>query len=156
MPSIKNLSELLASRNENDTVVKIDSLLSEFCDHGDEIEKLTHPQKIFFFNQSFEKEINNGGFSQYFLNSSGDFATETIESLKLIGAHQTAAILQRAVDEFPNGHVPKNRRERIALLEDIEEAASKVWQMLEQKFYKYEENLNALNLRYVRQNKTKF
>ena len=41
-------------------------------------------------------ELNNGGLEQYFWNSSGDFAEETIRELKCMGQSQAAEILQRA------------------------------------------------------------
>jgi hypothetical protein len=35
---------------------------------------------------NLEAEINNGGFDQYFFNSTGDRTAETIRALELIGA----------------------------------------------------------------------
>ncbi len=72
------------------------------------MDKLTEPQKLFYLNQNLEREVNNGGFHQYFINSSGDYSHETIQSLKSIGATTTALILQRATDQFPNKTVPKD------------------------------------------------
>ncbi len=61
------------------------------------MDKLTASQKTFYLNQNIEREINNGGFHQYFINYSGDFAQETIESLEKIGATKTATILSNAI-----------------------------------------------------------
>ena len=35
-----------------------------------------------------ETEVNNGGFDQYFFNTSGDYATDTVESLRRIGSSE--------------------------------------------------------------------
>ncbi|HZH64889.1 MAG TPA: DUF4375 domain-containing protein [Flavisolibacter sp.] len=75
--------------------------------------KLTEPQRLFYLNQNLEWEINNGGFNQYFINASGDFAHQTIQSLTAIGARTTADIVQKAIDQFPNKQVPQDRVERI-------------------------------------------
>jgi Domain of unknown function (DUF4375) len=96
----------------NDTdklILDLDTYLCELSSYGHELEKLTEPQKTFYFNQYLEKEINNGGFNQYFYNSSGDFAHQAIISLRQINAIKTAEILQLAIDQFPNSTVPKDR-----------------------------------------------
>jgi hypothetical protein len=99
------------------------------------------------------REINNGGFNQYFSNSTGDTVHETIFSLRAIGADKTAEILQKAIDQFPDKKVPKDRDERTEIVEQIEEVANEVWEELDQQFYKYEDDLNALNIEYVKKHK---
>lgn len=47
-----------------------------------------------------ESEINNGGFNQFFINSSGKFAEMASESLKLLGAIDFYSILQKAIEIF--------------------------------------------------------
>jgi hypothetical protein len=103
-----------------------------------------------------EREINNGGFNQYFFNSSGDFAHKTVQSLQTIGANKTADILQKAIDQFPNSNVPEDRTERQEILEQIQETADVVWEDLDQKFFSYEDDLNTLNIEFVRKNRDKF
>jgi hypothetical protein len=117
---------------------------------------LTEPQKNFYFNQNLEREINNGGFNQFFYNSSGDFAHETLTSLRTIGANKTADILQQAIDQFPDSTVPKDRAKRQEILEQIENTADEVWEQLDQAFYKYEDNLYNLNIEYIKQNRNSF
>ncbi|MDN3657231.1 DMP19 family protein [Ferruginibacter paludis] len=101
-----------------------------------------------------KREINNGGFNQYFCNSSGDNAHETILSIESIGAHKTADILQKAIDQFPNKTVPKDRDERTEIVEQIEEVADEVWGELDEKFFEYEDDLNTLNIESSRNIKT--
>jgi hypothetical protein len=151
-----DLEKLLTSDNINNSIIAIDNFICELCNYGDNIEKLTEQQRNFYYNQNLEREVNNGGFRQYFYNSSGDFALETIESLNLIWATKTAAILQKAIDQFPGKIVQKDRIERRATLENIKLSADEVWEELDQMFFTYEDNLNALNIAYVRLNKGKF
>jgi hypothetical protein len=120
------------------------------------LDRLTEPQKVIYYNQSLEREINNGGLSQYFFNSSGDFSHETVKSLKVIGADKTADILQAAINIFPDKEIPKNRIEKQDLLEKIERIASENWEELDQQFFRYEEDLNILNMEYIRKNKENF
>jgi Domain of unknown function (DUF4375) len=143
----------------NDTdklILDLDTYLCELSSYGDKLEKLTAAQKTFYFNQYLEKEINNGGFNQYFYNSSGDFSHQTIISLRQINAIKTAEILQLAIDQFPNSIVPKDRSERQEILEQIEEKADEVWEQLENSFLEYEDNLYDLNIEFIKQNRSSF
>ena len=156
MTKIFNLDTLLSAHNTNGSIIELDNFVGELCDYGDDYSKLTEPQKLFYFNQNLEREINNGGFNQYFCNSSGEYAHETILSLKAIGADKTADILQKAIAQFPDKKVPKDRDERTEIVEQIEEIAGEIWDGLDQAFYKYEDDLNTLNIEFVKKNKSFF
>ncbi len=151
-----NLEKLLSSDDMNGSIIELDNYIGEFCSYGDEMEKLTEQQKQFYYNQCLEREVNNGGFNQYFYNSSGNFAHLTVLSLRIINANTTADILQKAINQFPNKEVPRNRTERQVILEQIEEVADPIWEELDQKFFVYEDDLNLLNIEFIRQNKDKF
>lgn len=151
-PAINNL--LL---NDTDKLIlDLDTYLCELSSYGDELEKLTGPQKTFYFNQYLEKEVNNGGFNQYFYNSSGSFANQTIISLREINAIKTANILQSAIDQFPNSTVPEDRSERQEILKKIEDKAGEVWEELDQRFLEYQDNLYDLNIAFIKQNLSSF
>ena len=151
-PDIDNL--LLIDTDK--LIMNLDTYLCELSSYGEKLEKLTQPQKIFYFNQYLEKEINNGGFNQYFYNSSGNFAHQTVISLRQINAIKTSDILQLAIDQFPNSIVPKDRSERQEILENIEEKADKVWEQLDKRFFEYEDNLYNLNIDFIKQNRSSF
>ena len=62
------------------------------------------PQKVFSSIWAVESEVNNGGFSQYFLNSSCETAPFVAEALDTIGAPHAADICKRAIAlAFPEG-----------------------------------------------------
>lgn len=151
-----DIEKIITSHDLNGSIIELDNFICDLCAFGDNLGKLTEPQKNFYFNQNLEREINNGGLNQYFFNSSGDFAHETINSLKVIGANKTADILQKAIDQFPNKEVPKDRAARQVVLEKIEGTSNAVWEELDQKFFVYQDNLNNLNIDYVKRNKDKF
>lgn len=151
-----DIDELINSDNINDSIIELDNYISALCDYGDSIERLNEPQKNFFYNQTLEREINNGGFNQFYFNSSGDFAHEIIVSLKAIGANKTAMIVENANDQFPDKIVPKDRATRQEILLQIENKADEIWEELDQKFFAYEDDLNSLNMDYIRKNKMNF
>ncbi|MEB2776075.1 DMP19 family protein [Algoriphagus sp. D3-2-R+10] len=151
-----DLEKLLSSDDLNRSIIEIDNHVSELCSYGEEMTKLTEEQKLFYYNQCLEREINNGGFNQYFFNSSGDFAHQTVQSLRVIGANTTVDILQKAIEQFPDRNVPQDRTERHEILEQIQETAEPIWEELDQKFFAYEDDLNTLNMQFVRKNEDKF
>lgn len=156
MAAIKSLDKLLSAENINSSIIELDNFIAEACAYGDELDELSEPQKHFYFNQNLEREINNGGFNQFFLNSSGDFAHETLVSLDAVGAIHTAKILQLAIDQFPQKNAPKERDARQKVMEQIEDKVGTVWEQLDQQFFEYKDDLNQLNLDFVKRNKTHF
>ena len=137
-------------------VMEIDSYLNEKSEYGEKIEKLNSLQRTFLFVENLEREINNGGFNQFYFNSSGNFSQETVNALLEIGAEKTAEIVERANSEFKNGIVPKDRIERQNELELIEHKAEKNWNKCDSEFYEYKDNLTELLIAFVIKNKLEF
>jgi hypothetical protein len=152
-PQKPNIDTLLASPDSNGSIIELDNYICKLCSWGKHLEKLSEPQRVFYLNQELEREINSGGFESFFYNSYGTYADETVSTLKTIGANQFAQILQEAMNVFPNGQVPKDIDERQELMDSFAEG---IWEQIDQKFYAYPENLNELNLEYVRRYKDSF
>lgn len=90
-----------------------------------------------------EAEVNNGGFHQFFNNSSGDNTADTIVALETIGATAMADILKRAAARFPNGFPPKIRSERLAELWNSFSKTDEFWD-LDEEFFAYPDDLSGL------------
>jgi hypothetical protein len=61
-------------------------------------------------------EIDNGGFEQFFFNTSGDWALETPDAFRAISALELADLVARAAQEFPGGNPSRDldtRREEL-------------------------------------------
>ncbi len=151
-----DLEKILTYKNRDLIVMEIDTYLNKKSEHGEKIEKLNASQKTFFLVENLEREINNGGFGQFYFNSSGDFSQETVNVLLEIGAKKTAEIIKRANAEFKNGIIPQNRYERQNELELIEEKAEEVWNKCNLEFYEYHEDLTELLIAYVINHKADF
>lgn len=96
---------------------------------------------------ALEGEVNNGGFHQYFYNSAGDKAAETVQALEVVGAFAMADIVKRATQKFPYGMPPKNRFERQDILLGAYPSAA-AFRELDEEFYKYPDDLAALVTKY--------
>ena len=91
-----------------------------------------------------EADINNGGFDQYYFNSYGDQAQIAPAALRQIGATQMAALVERANAQFGLGGPSMDQDQRQVDLLQIREAAGPVWEALEQEFWRYPDDIEAL------------
>jgi hypothetical protein len=98
--------------------------------------------------ENLEAEVNNGGFDQFFYNSAGDNARETILALETIEAGTTADIVKRAAAKFPDGMPPQDRYKRQELLLSRVSPASDAFDELDAEFYGYPDNLSELLAKY--------
>jgi hypothetical protein len=140
----------LTAEDLNDSVIKIFSYVTSLYPEDKLVEKLSLPQRNFYFNQIWEMEVNGGGINQYFFNSSGKYAHQTVEALKAVGAEANAKILQEAIGKFPDKTVPQDDGKRQDVLEVIEDNDDEAFEELDRKFYEYPEDLNALNIEYIK------
>src|SRR5262249_32215993 len=82
------------------------------------------------------REVCNGGFEQFFCNSSGMYASEVREGLRLLGADEYAAAFEKALKVFPEAEVPLDQEERQSVIEWIPKARrSAFFAPLEEEFY---------------------
>jgi hypothetical protein len=61
-------------------------------------QNLTEEERIVLAIEALEREVNNGGYGQFFVNASRDFAPMIVNALQRIGCPITAEITQKAVD----------------------------------------------------------
>jgi hypothetical protein len=146
--------KIIENKEGQDAIIEIDNLLSPIFYKNPE--KLTLAEKNFVYIEDLEREVNNGGFEQYFFNSSGNYTIETINALKIIGSEIFLNLLEKAVKTFPNGIVPKDRNERQKVLLDIRDINEEIWIDLDRQFYKYEEDIHKLLIDYIKNNINEF
>jgi len=120
--------------------------------------KLSKSEQAIYIIWNLEAEINNGGFNQYYFNSSGQFADLAPDALKLVKANKFAELVSQANDIY------KKEQEKITKHQDgTIEGFSKSYDdnplnELDSKFYDLykTEKLGDLQIEYIRQNKGEF
>ena len=126
---------------------------ADISQRHDEIgyESLSQPERAFLCIWDLEAQVNNGGFWQYFFNTHGNRAREAHEALIAIGARHTAAIMYDAFAVFGTSGPPAVRDDRRDLMDHWEEDGPqyRALSALDQRFYRYEDNLSDLLCRYV-------
>jgi hypothetical protein len=123
---------------------------------GTRFDTQSTPQRIFSAIWSVESEVNNGGFSQYFLNDSCETAGFVAEALGAIGAPRTADICRRAITiAFPNG-LPTDAEAISAAAAEFSDETEDELNSLDGEFYQYPHNLTDLLFAYVAKHPEEF
>jgi hypothetical protein len=114
------------------------------------------PQKVFSSIWAVESEVNNGGFSQYFLNNSSETAGFVVEALETIGAPNTADICRRAIAvAFPGG-LPSDPDAISAAASDFSDEVDEKLDALSEEFFGYPHDLTKLLFAYVSKHPEEF
>jgi len=104
--SIEQLIQLEQTHRIDSIVVAVEDALLEKAE-------LTAAERIVLAVEAMEREVNNGGFHQFFLNSSDEYAPILVSVLEEIGAVKTAEIADHAARAL--GAVPDWAPERYEL-----------------------------------------
>lgn len=110
--------------------------------------------------EAMEREVNNGGFSQFFENSSWRFTPYLPHSLSLIGANKTKALVERAIEALEIEPLTKSLdlKKYYQSIQDaieVEEIMDKLDE-LDNEYYKLAENIASLLFKYVEANIDQF
>ena len=97
--SAQSVEQLLSLESE----YRIDSLVLAFEEAigqkaGREgTRNLTEEENVILAVEALEREVNNGGYHQFFINSSQQFVPIVVSALQRIGCNKTAAITEKAI-----------------------------------------------------------
>jgi len=132
-------------------ITRIGEIIGKKIPEKDNFSNLNEFEKTFIYLDVLEDSVTNGGFIQFFFNSSGQFTHEVFQAYMAIKAENTVDILTKAIYLFPEIPVPKNLRIRQQILME-KDTNIDLWDELDTQFYKYEDNIISLTLEYVRNN----
>ncbi len=127
------------------------------------VTNMPKPLRVVYHVNELEMEVNNGGFLQFFVNSSGIFAEETVEALDLIGANHTKLLLEQALQiiekyaenhESLRGRINTLKMHEIFKMSDLEfnEEMEEELKKLDYKFYTDKDPLDKLKIEYFDKN----
>lgn len=149
-------------KDENLEQVVIDNIQTKmnkrFSNEEEIVRQLSKGQKAIYVTWILEAEVNNGGFNQFYYNSSGQFADLAEEAFVTIGAVKFADLVHQAnlIYDLIKDNLMENDDGSI-------ESFSKSYEdnplnELDSKFYKLysEEPLNEIKVRYIRDNSESF
>lgn len=136
--------------------------LSGFLEKIEKVEKkggyqaLSAGQKLYVDVLELDSEIVNGGFSQYFVNSSGDHWRNALEGLQAMGFDELTKIFREAISRFPNGEPSNNRKLRQKQLARLARRDEDVFDALDTRYYESKESVDVFTARFVIRNANDF
>lgn len=137
---------------------------------------LSQEERMVLAIESLEREVNNGGYSQFFMNSSSEYAPIIVESLIRIGCPKVAALTRRAIEAIhPAAWTPEAIGSAVAFYAETErdrwegkgnvlkrisvnpeDAHDAMWKVLDQcdrMFYQADEYIGGRLIEFVKANK---
>lgn len=138
---------------DRDKIIRIGEIIGKKIYERDAFNHLNAYEKTFIYIDIFENHTTNGGFEEFFWNSSGQFAHEILEAYEAIGATKTAHLIYNAFAEFGEIPIPKEITFRQKILTELN---SEAWEDLNEAFYNSKENIPPLVLSFVAKNSAYF
>jgi len=163
-PIYKELTEQNIDSTSDDNLLQVvfDNLYEKLPDdYEKEYETVmtwNKSRQAIYMIWALEAEVNNGGYNQFYFNSSGQFYKNLPEALRLVGANGFADLTQRANDLFEKEN-EKITKHQDGTIEGFSQSyEDNPLNDLDTEFYKlYEtEKLMQIQVDYIRQNKNDF
>lgn len=163
-PIYDKLTDEIIDQTSDDNLLQtvFDNIETNFEDGElysvEKIKKLSTGKQAIFSIWMLQAEVNNGGFNQFYYNSSGQFSEMALIGLKLINAEKFADLLERAnklYSEIANDLKEKDDGTIKSFSESYE---NNPLNKLDDEFYDLEEteSLDSIQIKYIRENKTQF
>ena len=155
LSDLSNLSteELIAleSTSDVDTIVMAfeQALFKRY-----DLDKLTRPEITILAVEALEREVNNGGYHQFFSNSSKELAPHIVRALNDISCTRTVQVTQEAIDALNiPGKITENSVDQA--IESGGDQLSSTLDEIDSEFFKGTEHIAAHLFEYIKQNKDK-
>jgi hypothetical protein len=163
-PIHKKLSEQILDTTSEDNLLQVvfDNLSSKQpTDYKKEYETVlswNKSRQAIYMIWVLEAEVNNGGYNQFYFNSSGQFYKQLPDALKLVGANKFADLTKRANDTFEKEN-PKITQHQDGTIEGFSKSYDdNPLNKFDDEFYDLykTENLQQLQVTFIRKHKTEF
>jgi hypothetical protein len=113
---------------------------------------LSQPELDVLAVEALEREVNNGGYGQFFSNSSNEYARLVVDALKRIGCFVTASITERAIAALPKG-TPLSAEILEAVMKDADDERDDELQRCDEAYYASGEHIANNLLEYLLTNR---
>ncbi|HEY4322433.1 MAG TPA: DUF4375 domain-containing protein [Mucilaginibacter sp.] len=163
-PIYKVLTAEIIDRTPDDQLLQVifdnlcEKLPKDYSKTYTSILSFSEGQQIIYVIWLLAAEVNNGGFNQYYFNSSGKFRKLVPDALRLINAGKFVDLMTRAnlIFETENEKITKHQD---GTLEGFSESyKDNPLNALDKKFYELDKNdqLDKLQVQFIRKNKIEF
>jgi hypothetical protein len=120
--SVEQLLSLEGKYRTDSLVVAFEQGIHQKAERGG-AQNLTTEERIVLAVEALEREVNDGGYDQFFVNSSREFAPIIVGALQRIGCKKTANITQKAVEALGLSDLKSDAIEAVICTPDEKRAA---------------------------------
>lgn len=118
------------------------------------VEGLSEEELIILAVEALEREVNNGGYSQFFYNSSKEYTPVVVDALNRIGCPETAKLTRKAIDVLNiDEPISVDAIDNVMEQED-EDRDEKLWKC-DDRYYETAEDLAGNLLEFIKDNSVK-
>lgn len=140
-----------------DVILALDTLTYEKGEQlGVKFGQLSRSDWMVFHVLWFDSEVANSGFYQLFINPTGDYALDMLETLETIGAEETGVLFKQALSIFPSGQPARDHDERLAQLKPVTPEQIDMLHTLDEVYYNQDEYIFELAAAYLSARKLDF
>ena len=119
--------------------------------YNDDLSKFSIPQRYAFAIEWYITEVNNGGHTQFYDNSTGLVWEDAMKGFQAIGAQKNHEIIKESADRL-GGNPSKNREKRYDQMNEY----NPEFDDLDQKYYESEAAMLSKLQQYMRDNAADF
>ncbi len=141
--------------DETDSFLQITDVIYE-KEEASGYDSLNEAERTVFCIDQFLREMENGGFVQFFHHEAGYRADDTLLALENIKAKVSHQLLDQVINFFPERRIPEDEDARIDEFDRIESEHADEVAELDDHFYESGENLVGMTLLYVQRNLREF
>lgn len=150
------IEEAFGWEDDYDVILALVHLTYEKLDAEIHEDDLSESERIALYINWFDAEVANGGLDQFYFNDSGNYAIEMLETMKTIGAVNTARLLEKSFSIFPSSSPSRDRVERQAQFTASGEEGLELLYSLTGEYYDQEEYIFTLGVKYLQGRKSDF
>lgn len=163
-PIYKTLTIAIIDNTKDEDLLQVvfDNLCAkmtkDMSDEYDTVLSFNKSRQAIYIIWGLVAEVENGGFNQYYFNSTRRFAPYNTDALKLVGAYQFEKLADRANHIFVEQHAQITKNQDGTLEGFSKSYENNPLNELDNEFYALQEkeNLEKLEIQYIRKNKTDF
>lgn len=151
----QSLEEILRLEGE----YRVDSLVTG-CEEAinnkearDGVQSLTPEERVVQAIEALEREVNNGGYEQFFINSSNEHAQGIVDALEQIGCPKSAEITRRAIAAIGASNL--NQESIDAVMSEENKKREEEFNECDQLFYASAEDIATHLFAFIRSNAEK-
>lgn len=116
-----------------------------------DLEKFSDSQKYVFAIEWYITEVNNGGHTQFYYNSTGIVWEDAMKGFEIVGLLENNKIIGESAKRL-GGYPNKDREKRFFELEKVKPS----FDDLDDRFYEIDKDMDIILMKYIKENKKDF